>query len=335
MEIRKASSKDCKDAVVLAVKEYQAESLKCGALSEILNKESMKRVLSEMISNLFQEEYAYVSYENDKLVGYLCFLGPWNGFFGNVAGAFSPLGGSAFTGENRAKVSSMLLAYAMEQMAKKEILSIALSRYANDEEVGKSLVLNGFGIRCSDLIKDIANIHEKKEIQEVINYCELQEEEFQQVLELEKGYTKHMGKAPIFMPMNLSKEFPDKMIRVDSRMFVAKENKGGKEKIIGYMRVGGNGENFITDRPMIENICGAYVDVNYRNHKIAEGLLNYIIGVLKSEGVTYLGVECETLNPTALRFWAKNFKNYTYSFVRRIDERVVGYEEYETMFWAE
>lgn len=335
MEIRKASIKDLTDAVELAVKEYQGEAFKCKALDGILKEDSLKSVLSELVGTLFQEEHAYVSYEEGKLVGYLCFLGPFHGLFGNIRGAFSPLGGSAFAGENRTKVSSMLLSYAMEQMVKKEILSISLSRYANDDEVGKALVFNGFGIRCTDSIKEISHIQEKEDVLEGINFCELQKEEFQQVLELEKGLCNHMRKAPIFMPLNLSKEFPDKMVSVGSRMFVAKENAGGKEKTIGYIRIGGEGETFISGLSTIKNICGAYVDVNYRNNKIAEGLLNYIIGVLQNEGVPYLGVDCETLNPTALRFWRKYFKNYTYSYTRRIDERVVGYEEYERMFWEE
>ena len=42
----------------------------------------------------------------------------------------------------------------------------------------------------------------------------------------------------------------------------------------------------------------------------------------------YIGVDCETLNPTALRFWNKYFDSYTYSYARRIDERVVGHDEY-------
>ena len=32
----------------------------------------------------------------------------------------------------------------------------------------------------------------------------------------------------------------------------------------------------------------------------------------------------ETLNPTALNFWGKHFDHYTYSFARRIDERIGG-----------
>jgi len=49
---------------------------------------------------------------------------------------------------------------------------------------------------------------------------------------------------------------------------------------------------------------------------------NNIIGYIE------IGVDCETLNPNALRFWGKHFDNYTYSFARRIDERIIGYDKY-------
>ena len=48
--------------------------------------------------------------------------------------------------------------------------------------------------------------------------------------------------------------------------------------------------------------------------------------VCENEGKEYLGVDYETLNPTALRFWDKYFQNYTYSYVRRIDERLADYK---------
>lgn len=44
------------------------------------------------------------------------------------------------------------------------------------------------------------------------------------------------------------------------------------------------------------------------------------------------GVDCETLNPTALRFWRKYFRPYTYSYIRRLDERVQGWEDYYNDF---
>lgn len=81
-------------------------------------------------------------------------------------------------------------------------------------------------------------------------------------------------------------------------------------------------ENFITEHNRMKNICGAYFDENYRGKGVAQGLLGFIIDMLKAESVTHLGVDCEILNPTALNFWSKYFEPYTYSFARRIDERV-------------
>ena len=42
---------------------------------------------------------------------------------------------------------------------------------------------------------------------------------------------------------------------------------------------------------------------------------------LAAQGVPLLGVDCETLNPPAFRCWSKRFAPFTYSFVRRLDER--------------
>jgi len=83
------------------------------------------------------------------------------------------------------------------------------------------------------------------------------------------------------------------------------------------------GENFITDEPDMLSVCGAYLKENYRGKNILQSLLSFVLETLKKDGVKRLGVDCETINPTALRFWGKNFDNYTYSFVRRIDERII------------
>ncbi len=67
--------------------------------------------------------------------------------------------------------------------------------------------------------------------------------------------------------------------------------------------------------------------------KYVEEAVEISVKEYEAEGKTYLGVDCETLNPTALRFWGKYFDNYTYSYIRRLDERVVGYEKYMNAFF--
>lgn len=102
------------------------------------------------------------------------------------------------------------------------------------------------------------------------------------------------------------------------RIFAAR----AEGKVVGFISVDEEGENFITEYEGMKNICGAYFDEAYRGHGIAQCLLKFICDTLKAEGVTHVGVDCETMNPTALRFWEKYFTPYTYSFARRFDERV-------------
>jgi len=319
MEFKKLESKYLKDAVRLAIHEYESECAKC----EHLIQKDFKYELTKLIAELFESKYGMVALNEDELIGYLVFEGPWDGFFGKVKGAFSPLGGSAFGGNERNKLASLLFQNVSELLVEDEICSIAVCRYAHDYETAKSFVMNGFGIRCSDSIRDLSIPLIAKCCSDNITYMELEKSELKNIVELKKDLAKHLCKGPIFFPPNLN-NFEEWLNRNTNRIYVAKENNN----IIGYIEIGVDGENFITDYNKMLNICGAYFNKEYRNSGIPTCLIEYVIDILKKEGINYLGVDCETLNPNALRFWGKHFDNYTYSFARRIDERIIGYDKY-------
>lgn len=319
MEFRKVNSNYVNEAVALAMLEYERECQKCGQLI----KNNYKDKLQVLVQSLFQSKYGIMALKQGKLVGYLCFYGPWNGFFGEVKGAFSPLGGSAVAGSDRNKTASLLFEKVSEELIKDEICSIAICTYAHDEEIAKSFIMNGFGIRCSDAIRDL-NVDMNMNIKfDNISFSELERGQYREIRLLKIELAKHLSKGPIFFPANISK-IEDWLNNDKSRIFVAKENK----EIIGYIEVGDEGENFITENKAMRSICGAYFKKEYRNKEVAASLLKYICEELKLEGISYLGVDCETLNPNALRFWGKYFENYTYSFHRRIDERIIGFSKY-------
>ncbi len=318
MKFEHTSLKYVKEAVYLAQIEYSAECKKCEGLEE---KDYYNEFINR-ISQLFEGKYGLVAIEDNRLVGYLSFWGGFEGQFGNVRGSFSPLFGSAFGGSNRGKIASLLFEQVSKQMVQDKICSFAICKYAHDEEIAKSLVLNGFGIRCSDAIrrltKPITIISDGE-----ITYSEVSYNEIEALLNLRNKLTRHMNQSPIYFPLpevtmeQLEKCFKDR----ESRFFIAKHG----DKIIGYMEIIDDGETFISETTDVQHICGAFFDEDYRGRGIAAGLLGYVIKVLHKEEVKYLGVDCETLNPTALRFWQKYFDNYTYSFVRRIDERILGW----------
>ena len=70
------------------------------------------------------------------------------------------------------------------------------------------------------------------------------------------------------------------------------------------------------------HICGAYIYPEYRGTGIYNNLLAYVIDKLKKEKYKRCGVDFESINPNANRFWLKYFIPYTYSLTRRIDERI-------------
>lgn len=324
MEIKNVEKKYVKEAVSLAIMAYQEECSKCPGLI----KRNFEEELEELITELFNNNHGKAAFKDDKMMGYIAFGGPWGGFHGRVKGVFSPLGGSAFSGESRERLATMLFEAAAADLVVEGIGSFAVSYFAHDKEVGESLVMNGFGIRCSDAIMKLGERSISKKSPTGITYEELSQEEKIIIRPLQRGLTLHLAGAPIFFQTDIKRAegwFANKRIRV----FVAKE----KEKIIGYMALDTEAETFVTEAPDIYNICGAYVDETYRGLGIAEGLLEHLCKVSERENMRYLGVDCETLNPNARYFWGKYFKSYTYSYLRRIDERVIGYESYLKKEW--
>ena len=319
IEFQNMEKKYIAEAVHLAMAEYEQE---CYANVQLMKK-NFRIILEEKLTYLFQQKYGKLAVKDGKLIGYLIFEGPWDGFFGLVKGVFSPLGGSAFGGDDRGKLASMLFEKVGNMLAADGICSYAISRYVHDTEVGSSFVMNGFGIRCSDAIMRLGDHKCVKISSDEYEFCELPQSKKWQIDLLRRGLTRHLCTAPIFFPTDLD-QYNAWFNREEVRVFVAKRD----EKVIGFLSIDAEAETFVTEEPNISNICGAYVDPEYRGTGVADMLLEYLCEVCEKDGMEYLGVDYETLNPTALRFWRKYFTNYTYSYARRIDERVVGYSDY-------
>jgi len=141
------------------------------------------------------------------------------------------------------------------------------------------------------------------------------------LLALKNDLVRHLRKSPTYFPNNefTEESFSAMCNRRQSRFFAALN----KSEIIGYIEIMKEGETFIADEPDMLNICGAYLKENYRGKNIFQSLLSFVLKTMKDDGIKRLGVDCETINPTALRFWGKYFDSYTYSFIRRIDERIL------------
>lgn len=312
----KLNEKYLEDAVNLAQEQYNREQKHIEALYE----KDYKDVLTDSLKEIFENKWGLVAIERGKVLGYLGFWPARNNHFGNVKGSFSPLFANAYGGGNRDKTASLLFQHVSEEMIKEEILSYAICLYGHDTEVMASSTMNGFGIRCSDAIRNVdkpLNI----QINTEYSYEEMHYSEAGCLLSLNNSLVRHLRKSPTYFPNEeLTEEsFKAMCCTRQSRFFVVRD----KSEIIGYMEIMKTGETFITEEPDYLHICGAYLKENYRGKNILQSLLAFVLETLKNDGIKRLGVDCETINPTALRFWGKYFDNYTYSLVRRIDERIL------------
>ncbi|WP_055669618.1 GNAT family N-acetyltransferase [Desnuesiella massiliensis] len=316
MIFEKLNEKYLEDAVKLTQAQYNMEQKHIEALYE----KDYKDILTDMLSDIFKNKRGLVAVERGKVLGYLSFWGSVNGHFGNVKGSFSPLFANAYGGENRGKIASLLFQYTSEEMIKEEILSYAICLYSHDAEVMQSLMMNGFGVRCGDAIRNVNKLL-NIEINTEYSYDEIHYSKAGCLLTLSNSLERHMRKSPTYFPKEeLSEEkFTERCYNRQSRFFIAKD----KSEIIGYLEVANDGETFISEEPDYLHICGAYLKEGYRGKNIIQSLLSFVIETLKKDDIKRLGVDFETINPTALKFWEKFFDSYTYSFVRRIDERIL------------
>jgi len=94
---------------------------------------------------------------------------------------------------------------------------------------------------------------------------------------------------------------------------------------IGIMRLCTEAESFVSCHSSVMNIQDTYVIESERGNGIGSALLNTVQQWLIENGYPLCGVDYESINPQAKYFWGKYFTPYTYSLVRRIDERILPY----------
>lgn len=309
MEIKKFTENDIEEARKIAMSNYDEEKKHVNELPEINRIPELEYFADNGLG--------VAAFENDKMVGFLCCYEPWEDAFDmrDSLGTFSPLYAHGAIKGNRIFIYQRMYERAAKVWMEKNIKVHGIAFYAHDEEGIEAFFEYGFGKRCMDQIRLTESNGEIKNGDNTFE--ELKLEDFITIRDLRHELNEHLKKSPCFM-QSTEEEFAEWIKRVedgDRRTFVAR-NQG---KVIAYMDVAEEGENFITYRDDMMNLQGAYCIPEYRGRGIAQDLLYYVSGVMKEEGYSLLGVDHESFNPTANRFWKKYFKPYTSSLVRCIE----------------
>lgn len=259
--------------------------------------------------------------EYGALVGFLCCVGPFdNAFASQVKGTFSPIHAHGALTEDREIIYRKMYQVAAEKWVTQGILYHAIALYAHDAQAIGALFGYGFGLRCIDAIRPMSPIH----CLPVLGYTFrlLPKEEVHTVRQMRRNLSAHLGESPCFVydSPQMVEDWIVKAEKRDTQVFVAERDGTA----VAFIEVGENGENFVSEMPGMKNICGAFCMPQHRGTGLFGNLLNYVIAQLRAEGAALLGVDYESMNPTASGAWGKYFTPYTHSVVRRIEADILA-----------
>ena len=266
-----------------------------------------------------ENDLGVTAFEGDTMIGFLCSISPFKDTFGstNATGVFSPMGANGAIGENKAMIYARLYQAAGEKWVHAGASSHAICLYAHESEVQKQYFRYGFGLRCVDAIRGMDQINVPP--CQGYSFFELAPKEILSILHLENMLDESYINSPFFMfrKQTDEKTFLENYRHSQSYYFVASH----EEQIVAFLRAEHDGENFICDTSGYMHVKGAYCLPEHRGKGLHQKLLSMMIEKLKTKSNIWLGVDFESINPTAYSFWLKYFDAYAHSVVRRIDEK--------------
>jgi len=257
--------------------------------------------------------------EGGDLLAFLACYRPFPNAFHTtgVKGVFSPLHGHAIKQGVNPKIFEILYQTAAEKWVAEGILSHAICLYQNERDLQELFFMNGFGVRCMDLARENLGFQPEKPCQATLK--RLEGEAIAKVLTMNNLLIEHLSSTPVFMkfPPMTEQEF---MSKNQEYIFYVAELEG---EAVAYLRFGQEGENFVANGNSMIHCVGAYSLPEHRGSGIMDHLLAFASEDLRAKGYPLMGVDCESLNPQARFYWQKHFTAYTYSVVRRIDDKII------------
>jgi ribosomal protein S18 acetylase RimI-like enzyme len=286
-------------------------------LSYLIQQNEFQQTLQNNLQYLINRGTGCIMEEDDMMVGYMMGY-KVDELFGSIAGIYVPLFGHAVTDS---QYISYLYSYMAEQWVQENRLSHAITIFAHDEKTKNAWFDLGFGKRCVDSLTEVKDLPIKNP---KIHVSKVNTNQLHELTALHTMHNLYYRESPIFMP-NPDEDALEDLIswlnKENHHLWMAKEH----DQVIGYMRIEPEGETFISKHPSVMNITGAFVDPHHRNKHVGHELIRHIMFYLKEQNIPLLGVDYESINPSANSFWNKYFTPYTYSLTRRIDERIIQY----------
>ena len=275
-------------------------------------------MLRNKMEDLFDNNSGFIAIDDNEVVGFLAGY-EIKELWGKCKGIYTPLYGNGAVKKYRQKVYQEMYKHVADYWVKKAFTHHGIALYAQDVATIDNWFWLGFGLRCVDAIRRVAPI---KKSNSSICIKKAEKNDIPYLADIENDLHMFFRSSPIFMPRQ--EEDPiqyltEWMSNDNHHLWMAYDH----EKTLGFMKIEPTGERFITEHSTMMNITGAYVDKSFRQLNIGESLLGEIQLWLLEKDYKLCGVDYESINILGSSFWKKYFTPYTYSLVRRIDERIL------------
>jgi GNAT superfamily N-acetyltransferase len=274
--------------------------------------------LRRRIEGLFEGRCGIAALADGRLVGFLSAYEA-DELFGRCCGVYVPVFGHGVADEYGSRLYKELYARAADLWVRKGLICHAATFFAHDAETIETWFWLGFGLRCVDAIREAAPV-QVRDRRVAVRKAGL--DDIPSIADIHSRHFSYYKSSPIFMHKPLGdprQDLVDWMSKPNHHLWIA--HVDGEP--LGYIRIEPNGESFVSEHPTVMNISGAYVAEGRRGSGIGVCLLAQLQQWLIENGYKLCGVDFESVNPLGSRFWTRHFAPYTYSMVRRIDERIL------------
>jgi len=306
-------------ALPLALDAYAAER----SAVPCLPAEGAAEALRARLEGLFSRGRGLAAFSGDALVGYLAGY-PVPAHFGEAGGVHIPLHGHARAAGYGPGFVLSLYDRAAALWVRDGLLSHTVTAYAHDAPLIEAWFRNGFGMRCADAMRAVPASATEAEAPPGARIAPARAEHAEVLAPLHRAHNEFYRRSPLFMnhpDEDPAAEFLEWIGDGARREWAAFRG----DAPVAFLRVGATAENFASSLDSVRNIQGLYVDPSARGRGIARALVDAAFAWCARSGVPLLGVDYETLNRPAARFWEDRFEVYTRSLARRVDERVRAY----------
>lgn len=275
---------------------------------------------------------AVAAFRHGRLTGFMAGLAI-PGLRGPGTAAYVPEWAHAAEGPNRAATFAALYSALSARWVERGWLVHCCSILADDRELRDELCWLGFGLFVVDAVRGIARASTEEPGAPVSTPNTLPgptaisratAADLDELLRLEAASEAYYAAAPIFLyreqdddPKSL---LAGRLTGLGQSVWIARP--GSRIASYMYLRDPNESVSRLLRDPGTISICGAYTTPEARAGGLARALLEAVEGWARESGYERIGVDFESANLLARRFWLSRFDPICLSFERHLDHRL-------------